>query len=153
MIAALFLKQRSPKAEASGTLDQKEIERTLQRFVSQIKQENEKVRAELRQTKDEMASELAALRQELEQAEARYQALTVQVRSLGERKQATEEEETRAEDQSDILALRERYRRVFELKGQGLSLDEIAKTLGAGRGEIELIVSLASPAERGAEHE
>ncbi|CFJ42119.1 Uncharacterised protein [Mycobacterium tuberculosis] len=51
-----------------------------------------------------------------------------------------------------MLALKERYRRVFELEKEGLSPDEIAKRLGAGRGEIDLIFMLAAKHERGQAH-
>ncbi|MEH7300169.1 helix-turn-helix domain-containing protein [Neobacillus drentensis] len=44
------------------------------------------------------------------------------------------------------LFLNDRYREVFDLKAKGLSVEEIAKQLGKGNGEVAFILQLAEQA-------
>lgn len=156
MMAAMLMKKRSGPSQPSQPATQKqweqaEVEKSLQRFVQQVKQENEAVVAGMQRTKAEWQQEVVQLRDRLGQAEAELMRLTAQVQSLQSQvnRVSPQEKETEPED---VLALRERYRRAFEWKQQGVSLEEIAKRLGAGRGEIELIFSLAAPQESGEAH-
>jgi TolA-binding protein len=142
ILVSLMMKKSSP---GDGILA--EMEKSLQRFVLQVKRENESVAAGVHESKQELIREVAQLRERLGQAERELAVLARQVQSLQAQASFSRQQES-AEEPADTLALRERYRRVFELKQEGLGLDEIAKRLGAGRGEIELIVSLASPQER-----
>lgn len=155
IIAFLMRRPRHKDAEVQPVqtqMDRAEMEKSLQRFVQQIKQENEAVLADLGKTKSEAREEISALRLRLEKSEQEMEKLAAMISSIqtgGVLPRETSTELGAAEGEPDILALRERYRRVFELKQDGLSIDEIAKRLGAGQGEIELIFSLASPHERG----
>lgn len=157
IVIIALLMRRPPYTELNvqpiqTQMDRAEMEKSLQRFVQQIKHENEAIVADLKRTKAELSGEVAFLRQRLEKSELEVAKLSKQLASFETERtklQSKQSEiEASAEDQ-DMLALRERYRRVFELKQDGLSIDEIAKRLGAGQGEIELIFSLAAPYERG----
>jgi len=152
MAAALFLKKRTGQHQVSRPQqwERAEVEKSLERFVQQIKRENDAVTREMQRVKTDTRKEVAELRQRLEQAEAELARLTAQVASLGGAGDTSSRE--RAAEPADLLALRDRYRRAFEWRQQGLDLDEIAKRLGAGRGELELIFSLAAPVEKGGGH-
>jgi TolA-binding protein len=142
ILVSLMMKKTSP-----GDGIRAEMEKSLQRFVLQVKRENESVAAGVHESKQELIREVEQLRGRLSQAERELAALAKQVQSLQAQANLSRQQEP-AEEPTDTLALRERYRRVFELLQEGLGLDEIAKRLGAGRGEIELIVSLANPQQR-----
>lgn len=152
MVLALFIKGK-PAADADSpipthrTTEKAEWEKSLQRLGRQLREEQEQVSLGLQQTGSELNQELAMLRNRVEQLEREWSNRQKQIVNVSSEKEvaATVEESTEV----DMLALKERYRRVFELEKEGLSVDEIAKRLGAGRGEIELIFSLASKKERG----
>lgn len=146
-IQALLLQRKQERAE---------MEKSIQRFVQQVKQENELVVANLRKTKEN-------LRSDLDQLETRIQELEAELASVQTRLAAVQNpsmqsvqpavaEKPAAEVQEDTLFLRKRFQKAFDLRKEGKSIDEIAKELGAGRGEMELIFSLASPQERGESH-
>lgn len=162
VMIALFLKKGKAERPASDAYllhkqqERAEMEKALQRFVAQVKQENEAFLSEVRRQKQEIADQLAAWEQRLRTAESGLAEVSQQLRAWQARVQAGAQasgDETNAPEHEDTLALRERYRRVFELQQEGLDSEQIAKRLGAGRGEIELILSLAAPAGRGAAHE
>jgi single-stranded DNA-specific DHH superfamily exonuclease len=156
MTAALFMKKQagSTLPEQNSSLQRQweraEVEKSLERFVQQIKQENEAVTIGMQRTKADLQQEVARLRHRLDQVETELAKLAAHVQALGEHNNLRPREQEAQVD--DILSLRERYRRAFEWRQQGLDLDEIAKRLGAGRGELELIFSLAAPQERGEGH-
>ncbi|QRG65468.1 DUF6115 domain-containing protein [Brevibacillus choshinensis] len=152
MAVALFIKTK-PSGD-SGTMlpthrttDKAEMEKILQQMSRQIKQEKDWMQKQLDQSHEELVMEIKHLRQRLEQLEhgKAAQLATVERESI---QQAEALQMPVAKDE-DVLVLRERYRRAFELRQEGLSLDEIAKRLGAGRGEIDLIFALAAKNERG----
>lgn len=150
VIGLLFSAARSRKAKAAHPqLSMDEMNQTLQRFVLQIKQETEEEQRKVKRVLIQQREELEEAKERLAAAEKELAAL----RQAGNRAPAAKPQESQPEEKADILAMRERYRRVFELHEEGLSPDEIAKRLGAGRGEIDLILSLASPRERGMAHE
>lgn len=133
------------------------MEKSLQRFVHQVKQENELVVANLRKTKENLRTDLDQLEQriqtlESELATVRHQLATTERQAVKE-SSANAAAQEESDVQEDTLFLRERFQRVFALQREGLSLDEIAKQVGAGRGELELIFSLATPQERGRTNE
>ncbi|WP_134686225.1 DUF6115 domain-containing protein [Brevibacillus migulae] len=155
MIAALFLKKSSSASAVEATTavnrqaDRAEMEKALQRFVKQVKDENDRLSGEVRATRQELQQLIATV-------EARVQTAEMMITQLSSNMASPTVAVEHAEESpatEDTLALQERYSRVFELKKEGLTVDEIAKRLGAGRGEIELIFSLASPSERGSAHE
>lgn len=135
--------------------ERQEIEKQLQRFVHQVKQENELVVANLRKTKENLRADLDQLEQRILSLETDLESVRQQSKNAGEPAQETTQSDgdEASFKQEDTLYLRERFQRVFDLQQEGLSLDEIAKQVGAGRGELELIFSLATPQERGRAHE
>jgi DNA-directed RNA polymerase specialized sigma24 family protein len=154
MLLSLFFKQKGSSETntellTQRTTDKAELERGLQRFGKQIKHQHEVASAELQQTRSDLLQEMTQLRMRIEELER----LGVATRA---KSAATVSEESKTEPKEpaevDMLALKERYRRVFELEKEGLSPDEIAKRLGAGRGEIDLIFMLAAKHERGQAH-
>jgi len=162
VLIALFLKRGKADRPAPDAYlmykqqERAEMEKALQRFVNQVKQENEAFLAEVRRQKKEIADQLAAWEHRLRTAESGLEQTSQQLRALQAGIKAGAHDaadQAKAPEHEDTLALRERYRRVFELQQEGLDSEQIAKRLGAGRGEIELILSLAAPAERGAAHE
>ncbi len=151
MIVAFFLRSSRAAADTApmpglpAAWPSVEVEQTLKRFLQQVKQDNEQEMARLRETKAELLRELDELRKRVEATEVRLTQLAGQLESSGS---ASADEANRSAADADTLLLRERYRRVFEWNQEGMSVEEIAKRLGAGRGEIELILSLAAPADR-----
>jgi len=69
-------------------------------------------------------------------------------RFRAEREQAVEEPKIQeVERENEHLFLTDRYKDVFELQKQGLSIGEIAKKLDKGYTEIEMILQLAGKQE------
>ncbi|MGE5704240.1 MAG: DUF6115 domain-containing protein [Clostridia bacterium] len=163
IIFALFLSKRTDRTDTiEQTMqmnlrqERAEMEKSLQRFVQQVKQESDLHAAHLRKTKENVRNDLDQLEHRIHTLEAELAAIRHQLATAPSPVQEAEQPviaEEPEEQKEDTLYLRERFQRVFELQQEGLSLDEIAKQLGAGRGEIELILSLASPQERGNAHE
>lgn len=158
MIASFFWKSgkrsvNSPEpTPAQRPMERAEVEKALQRFVRQVKEENDRLAIQIGHTQQALTDRIIHLEnklqhteKELEQLNAHMQTARFQPESV---EPVVEDEET--VEQEDILALQDRYKRVFELKKEGLHTDEIAKRLGAGGGEIELILSLAAPHDKGA---
>ncbi|RJL15784.1 hypothetical protein EGH10_20170 [Brevibacillus laterosporus] len=149
------------------SLDRASMETTLKRFVQQVKRENEELaenlHANIEQIRNSQQELFASAKQhtqdnlslqqemeklhlqfsELQQSHALLQKGVEQSQMLS---QASADQQP--EISQDVLALKDRYQRVFELVQQGLTTPEIAKKLGAGHGEIELILTLAEPIER-----
>lgn len=154
MLLALFVRQKGtgnqPEIRSQRSAEKAELEQGIQRFAKQIRQEQAAASERIQRSNDELLQELALLRRRVEELENQHH-LAVQANDAA----ITASEEGRAAKEPseiDMLALRERYRRVFELQREGLSPDEIAKRLGVGRGEIDLIFLLASKHEGGQNH-
>ncbi|USG67954.1 RNA polymerase subunit sigma-70 [Brevibacillus ruminantium] len=146
LLALLFSLARSRKEEHTAPqLGMDEIEKTLQRFVGQIKQEKKAEQEEARRVHAQLRMELSETQARLDEAEKELRAL----REGSQAEKASAQPPVQEDATGDVLAMRERYRRVFELQHDGLGPDDIAKRIGAGRGEIDLILSLAIPRERG----
>ncbi|MGN7470204.1 DUF6115 domain-containing protein [Brevibacillus sp. SAFN-007a] len=150
MLLAFFLQRKSPDDAAAlpaqRLADQAETKKCLQRLSKQVKQETALLSAEWQEARADLLREIESLKKRVEQLEQQGSA-SAQAAVAGKQPQASGAQP--AEEEIDMLALRERYRRVFELSREGLSPDEIAKRLGAGRGEIDLIFALAHKNERG----
>ncbi|QDX94970.1 hypothetical protein EEL32_11100 [Brevibacillus laterosporus] len=150
-----------------SNLDRTSMETTLKRFVQQVKRENEELADKLYATIEQLGinqQELSASNQLHEQNNHNMQQeidkLSQQLLELQKShlilKKSVEQSQTLNQNSAnqlpeisqDVLALKDRYQRVFELVQQGLTTPEIAKKLGAGHGEIELILTLAEPIER-----
>ena len=56
------------------------------------------------------------------------------------------ESKTQTSDSGQNLFLNDRYKEIFELQEKGLTVDEIAKQLGKGSGEVSFILQLADQA-------
>lgn len=153
MVLALLFSSRSSKRDrmpAAPQLNMKEVEATLQRFVLQIKQEKEAESEAFYRSNAQLEKELAEAKARLDNVEREL----AELRTARQQSQpASQNQQESSEEAVDVLSMRERYRRVFELMQEGLGPDEIAKRLGAGRGEIDLILSLAKPREAGAANE
>lgn len=152
MLLAFVIKKKPPVDSFSSlpthrTTDKDELDKSVQRIQKQWKQEINLLGAEWQEMRADLLQDIASLRKRLDQLEAqRDHAVSHEpdvAVSINAVPSVSEPQEV------DMLALRERYRRVFELSKEGLSPDEIAKRLGAGRGEIDLIFSLAKKHERG----
>ncbi|MFP3391093.1 DUF6115 domain-containing protein [Brevibacillus sp. SIMBA_040] len=151
MILALFIKRKSPIDSDSATqtvrtTDKAELEKSMQKISRQLKQENERLSADVQDTRADLLQEVQQLRRRVEQLENQAKERPPIVETTEVKVTSLPKEPVM---EVDMLALRERYRRAFELAKEGLTYDEIAKRLGAGRGEIELIFSLAAKNERG----
>lgn len=152
MLLAFVIKKKQPVDSFSSiptqrTTDKDELEKSVQRLQKQLKQETNLLAAEWQEMRADLLEDIASLRKRLDNMEEQRQ-------KSESHKQEAPNDTNRIEaapqvHEVDMLALRERYRRAFELSKEGLSRDEIAKRLGAGRGEIDLIFSLADRHERG----
>lgn len=145
MIGALLWFRRAETAPQAPLLErmreQAHIEETVKRFVTEIKQENQRIISRFQSSKAEWKEEMEQLRVRVAQLEQQVAELSGMVRmSSAESAVGTRQNE-------DRLSLKNRYKRVFELESEGLGAEEIAKRLGAGRGEVELILSLAAKGE------
>ncbi|OAJ75384.1 hypothetical protein AYJ08_04460 [Brevibacillus sp. SKDU10] len=149
------------------SLDRASMETTLKRFVQQVKRENEELAENLhanieqiRKSQQELfasakqyAQDNLSLQQEMEKLHLQFSELQQShalIKKGVEQSQMLSQAsaDQQPEISQDVLALKDRYQRVFELVQQGLTTPEIAKKLGAGHGEIELILTLAEPIER-----
>ncbi|WP_024983832.1 DUF6115 domain-containing protein [Brevibacillus borstelensis] len=150
VLALLFSSRRSKRDRmpAAPQLNIEEVEATLQRFVLQIKQEKEAESEAFYKSNAQLKKELADAKGRLDKVERELTELRT-----ARRQPASPDQQESSGEAADVLSMRERYRRVFELMQEGLGPDEIAKRLGAGRGEIDLILSLAKPREAGAANE
>ena len=148
MLFSLFLKK---EAGDSSFVQQRrlerfqaELEKALQQINKQAGERQALIAREAEETRLSLMEEIASLRRRLEELENAENRAS---RSSGTGRGGQEKEE-----EPDLLALRERYQRVFELADEGLTPDEIAKRLGAGRGEIDLIFLLAAKREGSRNH-
>lgn len=86
-----------------------------------------------------LAGEIEALEARMAQLQQEYQLLSRRVHGSPEGKAPAKEEKREA---SGSLPEIELYRRVFQAYDAGKSVTEIARELGRGKGEIELILNL-----------
>ncbi|MFS0553077.1 RNA polymerase subunit sigma-70 [Brevibacillus sp. 179-C8.2 HS] len=152
MLLAFVIKKKQPVDSFSSlptqrTTDKDELEKNMQRLQKQWKQETNLLASEWQEMRADLLQDIASLHKRLDNMD---QQLKQSISHKQDAPKNTDVIEPASQVQDvDMLALRERYRRVFELSKEGLSPDEIAKRLGAGRGEIDLIFSLADKHERG----
>ncbi|WP_400163001.1 DUF6115 domain-containing protein [Brevibacillus sp. TJ4] len=152
MLIALLSRQKGAGKHSGlpkqSSIDKAEIDKALQRVGKRFEEEYTLLARESEQTRLELMQEILALRNRIEELEQSVNAKQEQPSS----EQTVQKTAPVVEEEPDVLALKERYRRVFELAKEGLTPDEIAKRLGAGRGEIDLIFMLAAKRERGQGH-
>jgi hypothetical protein len=154
MLVSLLAKQKEPgrfysESPKQNSTDRAEMEKALQRISKRLEEEQKHLMQDAEHTRLELMQEIAALRKRVDELESFWNAKPDEAASLRQGQAAAVDE---LQEEPDMLALKERYRRVFELADEGLSPDEIAKRLGAGRGEIDLIFMLAAKRERGRGH-
>ncbi|MED1789816.1 hypothetical protein P4V47_20425 [Brevibacillus laterosporus] len=150
-----------------NSLDRTSMETTLKRFVQQVKRENEEIAENLHAKIEQVRKSQQEVVASTTQYEQKNRSLQLEIEKLHHQfmelekshallKKGVEQSQMLSQASvnqqpdisQDVLALKDRYQRVFELVQQGLTTPEIAKKLGAGHGEIELILTLAEPIER-----
>ncbi|RUT29739.1 hypothetical protein EJP77_13015 [Paenibacillus zeisoli] len=167
---ALFLPSRKSGGAqvSSGAAD---VEATLEHYMTEIEKENTEIielMAELKQdttskqlSLQEQVAELRSRLLEVEKItslqESRVGKLESMPTHLGNSKEAAASKEAFATPvvespaQEEIVAprnrVRDRYPELFDLYDQGKSIDGIAKALKLQRGEVQLILQLASKEE------
>jgi DNA-binding NarL/FixJ family response regulator len=146
VIASLWMPRFSGRANAPQTLqwDAAEVEKSIQRFVQQVKAEQQQAISRALSLHAEGQAEARELEKRVQALEEKVHQLQMELQQVRERVADSGGTPFVPQLEPDALLLKERYRRIFELKEEGLTIDDIAKRLGAGRGEIELIFSLAS---------
>jgi hypothetical protein len=101
----------------------------------------------------DLEEKLAQLKELLQMADTKLEGLTSADAAQSEMQTPTEPEALDAMPAEEwdpeaeigpheVSAHLDRYRRIYELADQGLSLDEIARQVEMGKGEIQLILSL-----------
>ncbi|WP_232697060.1 DUF6115 domain-containing protein [Brevibacillus daliensis] len=137
-----------PAETTSSHVERSEMEQALKKFVSQVKKENEQTNRyaeasvrELKQENNYLKDEIADLYQQISSLSKEQQQLIHNLQQSHSTEQVGPEE---IQNENDIFALKNRYSRVFELANSGMSSIDIAKKLGVGHGEIQLIMSLST---------
>ncbi|MBO8170989.1 MAG: hypothetical protein H0Z33_03750 [Bacillaceae bacterium] len=135
----LFMRQKNGPIPLSG-----DLEKTLDQFVKEMTEQNELLLQAVSESEQKWQKKVEQLElriKELEQAfnDGKQGSLS------SEKAIPRQSHETAAEPQSqeDALALKKRYQRIFELHQNGLTIDEIAKAVGSGKGEVQFILQLA----------
>lgn len=72
-----------------------------------------------------------------------FEKETEQWRTVNQHMEAAVDQTTKSLNKQHLL-LQDRYREIFELYGQGLTAEEIAKKLNKGYGEVAFILELAA---------
>ncbi|USB32069.1 hypothetical protein [Paenibacillus sp. YPG26] len=161
---ALFLPTRKPVGGqvSSGTAD---VEATLEHYMTEIEKENTEIIELMAELKQDTSAKQLSLQEQV--AELRTRLLEVEkLTSLQEMRVGRLESHPPAsmenakgtaaplveEPAGEVPAapkntVRDRYPELFALYDQGKSIDGIAKTLDMQRGEIQLILQLASKEE------
>ncbi|CAM2892830.1 hypothetical protein PASE110613_06320 [Paenibacillus sediminis] len=147
----------------------KEVETTLEHYMSEIEQENEQLVNLIGQMKQETTAKqlslqdqvtelrqrVVTLEQQTAQAESRNRMLEAAMVQTASSMEQTETVAVQAESPSLEIAttedtaaekhdtIKSRYPELFDLYEQGKSVDLIAKTTGLPRGEVQLILQLA----------
>ncbi|WP_068619286.1 DUF6115 domain-containing protein [Paenibacillus tuaregi] len=161
---ALFLPKRKPAADqASGAAD---VEAALEHYMSEIERENNELIELVAQMKQETASKMMSLQEQV--AELRGRLLDVEkTASLQEARMEKLESvpsvpsvPVTLEEPGEVPVeepkapavprntVRDRYPELFNFYEHGKSIDAIAKALDMQRGEVQLILQLASKEEK-----
>jgi len=93
-----------------------------------------KMMREIHEIKGNIRHNQLLIQREFEKWKAELKALEASVQPTSH---------SRSNDNGQNLYLNDRYQEIFELLDQGLSVDEIAKRLGKGSGEVSFILQLA----------
>jgi hypothetical protein len=166
LIYAFMLPQKKID-KTSSELMIKEVESTLEQYMSDIELENDALVEIVGQMKkdtvakqmvfEEQVSEMQQRLQRVEQQSTEYevriaeikQEKTLHATALVEIQSVTADvTDTTTLEQSDappesVNSIKQRYSELFELYEQGKSIDMIGKLIGLQRGEVQLILQLA----------
>lgn len=115
----------------------KEIEETLEAFIDEVGKQNEELLESVTEFKQQMEQRITDLEKKLSEFQALFQSIE---QTVGTLEHSASHYTSKNNDQ---LSLQDRYSKVFELHGSGLSLEEIARITGSGKGEVELILQLS----------
>lgn len=167
---ALFLPSRKPGGE-QGFTGAADVEATLEHYMTEIEKENTEIIELMAEIKQDTTAKQLSLQEQV--AELRSRLLEVErLTSLQESRMGRLESsppshgthteaaagkeapanpvvEQPAEEEVTVPrnTVRDRYPDLFELYDQGKSIDGIAKALKLQRGEVQLILQLASKEE------
>lgn len=87
--------------------------------------------------------EISELKKSLEQFQMAFEKESEQWRTVNQHMEAAVDQTPKSLNKQHLL-LQDRYREIFELYGQGLTAEEIAKKLNKGYGEVAFILELAA---------
>ncbi|WP_274361454.1 DUF6115 domain-containing protein [Paenibacillus thermotolerans] len=167
-----------PKPAPRRTVDEEvldTVEDTLATFVEELEQENKEFARMVGQLKREHEKQTSTLMNRIEFLERKTAMLTEQMPSVAKAsalpvvdliksepleepargdaaaesaEQASVDLEAPAPESDKPATVKSRYKEVFDLYGQGKSIEFIAKKLGTNKGEIQLIIQLAKREEQ-----
>ncbi|AWP26927.1 hypothetical protein PVOR_22599 [Paenibacillus vortex V453] len=160
VLYAFMLPKRREESVSSERVV-KEVENTLEGYMAEIQNENEQLvelvsqmKQELRAKQQEQQEQVSDLRQrmlvmeqKMIESETRLRTTEdklVHAASLSADRAAASSE---AEVSPPVDSIKSRYAELFDLHGQGKSIDMIAKATGLQRGEVQLIIQLAKQEE------
>lgn len=110
-----------------------EVEQLLHQFMEEMETENERLMSKITEQTDRVNKELLLRDKKIEQLMADFMNLRQQHDQLKKELSNT----------SSSSPIANRYKEVFHLFEQGLTIDEVAKKTGMGKGELLLITQLA----------
>ncbi len=114
--------------------DMKRIEVLLEKFVNEMEEQNEVLLQSISETEEKWEQKVRELEEKIDRLENAPQP------SHDIKGESTVVNEPDNEDQ---LELQQRYQRIFQLHQNGLTTAEIARAVGSGKGEVELILQLS----------
>ena len=128
LFAVLLLAAKGSSRQKSA--DQQELQRKIIEIQAKMIREIHELKGNIKQNHSLIQSEFEQWKAELKAMEASVQPTS----------------HSQSNDNGQNLYLNDRYKEIFELLDQGLSVDEIAKRLGKGSGEVSFILQLADQA-------
>ncbi|MFJ7726525.1 DUF6115 domain-containing protein [Neobacillus sp. NPDC097160] len=105
----------------------------------------QKLQQKMNENQKQITREITELKIAVNHFRKTFQQETEQWRSDREALEASIEA-TRKSNTGQNLLLNDRYKEIFDLQAQGLSVDQIAKELEKGSGEVAFILQLAAQA-------
>lgn len=160
-----------PKPSVQSAKVVQEIEESMELFASEIEEENKELTDLIARMKRDHERQVDELQRKIATLEERSQETAAELKRLlaagavpavaaaagaftapGPAEQPAEPAEQSAGQPAEVqpavsLRLRERHAQLFELYGQGKSVESIAKKLGMNKGEVSLIIHLAKQEE------
>lgn len=129
--ARVFLKESQAPSGSQNVIEQ--LEQSLELFTGEIEEENKQV-----------FNHIVVMKQE-------FQAKTHQLELRLSQLEKYENSEPKGDvDLKDTDTIKQRYTRLFQLYGEGHSIEAISREIDLPKGEVQLIIKLAQQEE--AEH-